>query len=444
MTSGTVLLVNLKDDEAGRVHELLLHFDPEVRHREAGSIGEAEACLSEGSVLLAILRLHENRKRPDQEIHRIRRLLPPPIPLLLLIPPELAGKVREYLRSGADEYWILPLDTTAFPPRLNVLFDWGQSAASGETAQFSGESAAPAPRTSLLQRLKKGFRRLRTFSGSEPSVTNTGPASAIGGRWERIRRLGFGSFGEAWLVRDKGSGEMAVVKIPHSQKLNTKFIREAAILKALIGHPNAVQLKEVLKEEGKVVIVQEYVEGSTLQELFDQGMEGATRERAFLDLLAIVSFAHEHNIMHRDIKPENIIITKSGVLKLLDFGTGKDLTRRSISSTVIGSRPFMAPEQIMGKSRISSDVWALGVILYALSTSCLPFYDDNEKQLMDIILESEPELPRNLEPGLPEDLERIILKCLKKEWTERYRSAGELRNELTTVFPQFGDGTVIP
>jgi len=444
MTSGTVLLVSLTPDESAEIREVLLQFDPEVRIKAASSMEEAESSLSDGPVLLVILRVHEGRRRPDQDIHRTRRLLSPPIPLLLLIPPELARKVKEYLRAGADEYWILPLDTTAFPPRLNVLFEWGQSVVSGEAEQFPKDTPIVPVGSSFLRRLKNGFRRLRTFSGPEPSAVAPGLTSSIAGRWEKLSRLGFGSFGEVWLVQGKAQGGMAVVKIPHSHKLNTKFIREAAILKRFIGHPNAVQLIEVVKEGGKVVIIQEYVEGSTLQELLDQGMDSIVKEKAFLDLLAIVAYAHEHNIMHRDIKPENIIITRSGVLKLLDFGTGKDLTRRSISSTVIGSRPFMAPEQIMGKSRLSSDVWAMGVVLYALATGCLPFYDDNEKQLMDIILESQPELPRNLEPGLPEELERIILRCLQKDWNERYRSAVELRSDVLSHFPDFGTGAVIP
>jgi len=148
--------------------------------------------------------------------------------------------------------------------------------------------------------------------------------------------------------------------------------------------------------------------------------------------------------MHRDIKPENIILTPSGRIKLLDFGTAKDLTRRSVSNTVIGSRPYMAPEQILGKSRLASDVWALGVILYALATECLPFFDENEKQLMDMILEVEPERPSQLEPDLPEDLERIILRCLEKDLAKRYPDAMALHEHLTGVLPGFGSGGVLP
>ena len=276
----------------------------------------------------------------------------------------------------------------------------------------------------------------------------SGECSAlIGGTWEKIRRLGFGSFGEVWLVRSKleeTSEHLAVAKIPHDSKMNTKFLREATILRRLAGHENSVQLKELVKESGLVVLIQEYVEGQNLQVHFEQGMDGSTKESAFLQLLAVMAFAHHHKIMHRDIKPENIILTPSGRIKLLDFGTAKDLTRRSVSNTVIGSRPYMAPEQILGKSRLASDVWALGVILYALATECLPFFDENEKQLMDMILEVEPERPSQLEPDLPEDLERIILRCLEKDLAKRYPDAMALREHLTGVMPGFGSGGVLP
>jgi len=82
--------------------------------------------------------------------------------------------------------------------------------------------------------------------------------------------------------------------------------------------------------------------------------------------------------------------------------------------------------------------------LYSLATEFLPFYDENEKQLMDAILETEPERPRDLEPEMPEELEKIILKCLRKDWSERYPNAMELRKDLLAKFPSFGAGEVLP
>jgi len=266
----------------------------------------------------------------------------------------------------------------------------------------------------------------------------------IANKWKKIRRLGFGSQAEIWLVKEERGDALSAAKIPHSRQMNTNFIRVAAILKRLASHPNAVQLKEVVKEDGKVILIQEYVEGSTLQELLNEGMDSVTKEKVFLELLDVVACAHEQNIMHRDIKPENVIITPSGVSKLLDFGAGKDLARGSTSATSIGTRPYMAPEQIMGESRLASDVWSLGVLLYLFSTGLLPFNDDNPKTLMDLIIECNPESPRNLEPELPLQLESIILKCLQKDQNQRYRNALILRSELLRIFPHFGAGKVLP
>ncbi len=443
LASGLIVaLINLRPDEIKEIEEALSQFDIELRTAVYQTIGEPEHSFSNENPLLIVYRVDEHRKRPDQDVRKLRRMLSDPIPILLLILPEHARRVQDYLRAGADEYWILPLGSDAFPPRLQVLLEWGQSVIGKGRSSKEGKSIVEATGT-ICKRMWRGLLDLFAVSNRTQAAPH-GDSAFIVGKWEKVRRLGFGSYGEVWLVRDRGSNASAVAKMPHSPKLNTKFIREAAILKRLLGHPNAVTLKEVVKEDEKVILIQEYVEGATLQDLLGRSMDGATKEKAFLELLDVVAYAHKQNIMHRDIKPENIIIAESGALKLLDFGTGKDLTRRSISNTVIGSRPFMAPEQIMGKSRLASDVWALGVILYALATGFLPFYDDNEKQLMDMILEESPEPPGNLEPGLREELESVILRCLEKDWSRRYKDAVELKDEILSLFPDFGHGRLLP
>ncbi len=105
--------------------------------------------------------------------------------------------------------------------------------------------------------------------------------------------------------------------------------------------------------------------------------------------------------MHRDIKPNNIMVGPHDTVKLLDYGAAKELKDRDISATMVGSRPYMAPEQIMGRSQRRSDVWAIGVIMYLLYTGLLPFYDDLEKTLIDLILESEPPSPSDENPDIP-------------------------------------------
>jgi serine/threonine protein kinase len=245
-------------------------------------------------------------------------------------------------------------------------------------------------------------------------------------------------------VTHEKTGDPAVAKIPHSKDMNRRFMHEAAILKRFKGHPHAVQMKEIVQEEGRAVLIQEYVEGKTLLEMLDESMESAEKEVTFLQLLDVTAYGHDLNIMHRDIKPENIIVQGSGSIKLLDFGTGKDLVKKHMSGTIIGTRPYMSPEQINGESCLASDVWALGVVLYALSTGYLPFFDQNEKQLMDQILECNPENPRSLEPRMCEALEHIILRCLEKKPENRYLNARQLLDDVRKTFPDFGNGGVIP
>jgi len=151
-----------------------------------------------------------------------------------------------------------------------------------------------------------------------------------------------------------------------------------------------------------------------------------------------LSYAHAQGYLHRDIKPNNIMVGPHDTVKLLDYGAAKELKDRDISATMVGSRPYMAPEQIMGRSQRRSDVWAIGVIMYLLYTGLLPFYDDLEKTLIDLILESEPVPPHEENPDIPPALEAIILKCLEKNIDNRYPDAQALRKDLLDHFPDYG------
>jgi len=263
----------------------------------------------------------------------------------------------------------------------------------------------------------------------------------LGGRYEKVKKLGQGSFGEVWLVVDTeslGPQRHFVAKIPFSRAANAKFRKEARVCEKLAPHPRAVKLIGTLEDEGKFILIQEYVEGKTLADLLDQELPPPLVERVILQLLEVVAHAHKNRIIHRDIKPNNIIIQPDGGLKLLDYGAAKILQEKEIAATMVGSRPFMAPEQIMGKSERRSDIWAIGVLMYLLYTGELPFYSEVEKVLIDLILETEPLPPRELNPEMPAALEAIILKCLKKKVEERYLQATALKADLLRHFPHYG------
>jgi serine/threonine protein kinase len=264
----------------------------------------------------------------------------------------------------------------------------------------------------------------------------------LGGRYEKLKKLGQGSFGEVWLVRDTeeldGPREY-VAKIPFIRTANAKFRLEADICRRLSPHPGVVRQVATLEDEDKVVLIQEYLAGRTMEDMLSEEIPRPLVERLILQLVEVVAHAHQHRVMHRDIKPGNIMVLPDGALKLMDFGAAKVLKETDISSTMVGSRPFMAPEQIMGKSEMRSDIWALGVIMYMLYCEELPFYSEVEKLLIDLILEKEPVPPRELHPELPPELEAIILKCLEKDLARRYPTAEALKADLLQSFPHYGE-----
>lgn len=262
----------------------------------------------------------------------------------------------------------------------------------------------------------------------------------IGDRYEKIARLGIGAYGDIWKVRDivKEPPEFLVAKVPLDTELNEKFNEEARILKALTGHTGVPDLREVIDVDNKRVLIQEFVEGQTLLKIIGNDFEEKELESVIIQLTDVVTHAHHLAIIHRDIKPGNIMVKPDGALKLLDFGAAKKLREEEISGTVIGSRPYMSPEQIMGQSQRGSDVWALGVVIYLLFTGRLPFYHHVEKILMDMILESPAPPPSKHKPDIDPELERIVMKCLQKSPANRYPDAGALKNDLLNTFPGFG------
>jgi PAS domain S-box-containing protein len=308
--------------------------------------------------------------------------------------------------------------------------------ASAEEAEFmkklesGAEGGSRAKR--LIAELVTRFRpQLEPFFSFKTTV------ELIAGKYEKVQELGMGRFGVVWKVRDVFAlepNQYYVMKIPQTKDYNQRFLREGRILKKLEGHPAAIHLIEMVKYEEKLVLVQEFVEGEPLDDRLQRPMADEERERIVLQLVDVVAFAHERNIIHRDIKPGNILVRSDGSVKLLDFGIAKELTTETYSATSAGTKPFMAPEQIMGKSEKRSDLWALGVLMYQLYTGYLPFYDELEREMMEKILEAEPDSPREYNREIEPAIEAVILKLLQKDPDRRYQSAHELLAELKRIY----------
>lgn len=384
----------------------------------------------------------QNKDKEDRIIRLVRDFIGPLIPILLLIPRERRNDTKKYLQAGADDFVNLPLKKNQFSISFLVLFEIGQTIGEHRRRREQGnprkEQLQPAWHRTI-EYLQAGLSYF-----TPKSLINKKQTEHIFDRWQQVKRLGLGGFGVVWLVEEIGTKRLAVAKIPHSLQMNIRVLRSAAILKRLVHHPNIVHLIEIVKEHGKFILIQEYVDGPTLQELLERGITSVDRESYFLQLLSVISYSHQQKILHRDIKPENILIDKGGQLKLLDFGIARDLSWQTAGGGSEGTVNFMPPEQFSGKSCIASDVWALGVILYIFATNSTPYEQQNSGYPMDIETTLVSRKPRTTNPDVSPQLETIIMRCLEKDLSKRYRNATELLTEIKQVFPQFGKGVTLP
>jgi len=261
--------------------------------------------------------------------------------------------------------------------------------------------------------------------------------------------LGTGGMGEVYLARDPRLDRAVALKIlppdlAHDRDRMQRFLREAKAASAL-NHPSVATIYDIGESDEVRFIVMEYVEGHTLAEKIDGG---ALPVAEIVDIVVQVAdaldAAHAKGITHRDIKPANLMVTPRGQTKVLDFGIAKTARGESAPLTetmttgaqtavglVIGSVPYMSPEQVLGHSvDHRSDLFSLGVTLYELATGRHPFASATATETMDRILHAQPHSIAGFNDAVPSELERITFKCLDKDLARRYQSARELLADL--------------
>jgi serine/threonine protein kinase len=295
--------------------------------------------------------------------------------------------------------------------------------------------------------LERPAMDLARESSSEP------PENTLAGRtlshYQVVSLLGAGGMGEVYLARDARLDRSVAIKIlpgelaADPERLQ-RFEREARAASAL-NHPNVATIYDVGESDGLHFIVMEHVEGETVAARVAQR---ALVPAAVVDIAVqaadALDVAHAKGITHRDVKPANLMVTSRGHLKVLDFGVAKmklrDESARSSDWTlepgtaigrVIGSGPYMSPEQMTGGDvDPRSDVFSLGVVMYQMATGHLPFSGSTRDELMEAILRATPESMTGLNPDVPAELERITFRCLEKSAEDRYQSARALLSDL--------------
>jgi serine/threonine-protein kinase len=262
------------------------------------------------------------------------------------------------------------------------------------------------------------------------------------GKYRILSPLGSGGFGSVYLAEDTWIDKKVAIKVPHKQNLDfTELLKEPRLL-ASMSHPNIVTVITAEKEpasaegaagEGEVFfIVMEYVQGETLEHvIMREGPLELTRALDFTcQMCNAVDHAHRAGVLHRDLRPGNMLISETGMLKVTDFGTSRFLEIAAHGTTVIGSPPYMAPEQFYGKAVFASDVYSVGVTMYQMLTGSLP-YDtpapaDIERLMRGELLSS----PRLKNPKIPKAINEIILKAMAPDVTARYQRAADLLNDV--------------
>ena len=219
-------------------------------------------------------------------------------------------------------------------------------------------------------------------------------------------------------------------------ELRERFLNEAKIQRRL-QHPNIVQIREFLIDQGKFYIVMEFVEGETLaQHLRQLGRPMLANEaiEIFRQALEGLGFAHAQGVIHRDIKPSNIMLTRGGVAKLTDFGIARSLGTAKLTrtGTTLGTPAYMSPEQIQGtKLDHRTDIYSMGITLYEMLTGRVPFErpkdSDSDFAILAAHINQAPLPPGQLVSEIPRFLETTILKALEKRPENRFASCQEFQ-----------------
>ncbi|MGB6995136.1 MAG: protein kinase, partial [Thermoanaerobaculia bacterium] len=268
-----------------------------------------------------------------------------------------------------------------------------------------------------------------------------------------LAKLGSGGMGEVWRAVDIELGrEVAIKVLPAEMATDAdrleRFKREARTVAAL-NHPNIVTLFSVEDSDGVHFLTMELVEGKRLDEIIPASGLGLDRLFSIaVPLGEALAVAHDKGILHRDLKPANIMVSDDERVKILDFGLAKLLQSEipEIDATllqtealtqegmVVGTVPYMSPEQIEGKPvDHRTDIFSLGVVLYEMSTGQRPFAGGSSPALMSSILKDSPRTVTEMRDDLPRHLGRIVQRCLEKDPERRFQTMKDVRNELESL-----------
>lgn len=263
--------------------------------------------------------------------------------------------------------------------------------------------------------------------------------TVIGARYRILARKGGGATADVYLAEDPVMERKVILKILapdyDAQRLHDKSFRTETRALMDLSHPNIVMIYDVSfhAEDPYRYIVMEYIDGITLRRYMEsRGVLSAQDViNAARQILNALSQAHAKQIVHRDIKPENMMLTREGIIKVADFGIAKLPKRDNFNLGSVGTAWYVSPEQIEGVGVDGrSDLYSLGVMMYQMATGELPFYEKEQRQVLDMHRYRAPVPPRKLNADIPVGLQQIILKAMEKDPDCRYPDAASMLEEI--------------
>jgi len=297
-----------------------------------------------------------------------------------------------------------------------------------ENTKFCGECGAP------LTGPGSDSPPTRTLETSKEDLTT---GSVFASRYQVIEELGKGGMGRVYKALDTEVNEKIAIKlikpeIAKEKKTIERFRNELRLARK-VRHKNVCQMFDLSKEQGRYYITMEYIRGDDLKSLIRRmgRFSPAQAINTALQVCDGLAEAHKLGVIHRDLKPQNIMIDQDGIARIMDFGIARSLEGKGLTGmgVMIGTPEYMSPEQVEGKDTDQrSDIYSLGVILFEMVTGQTPFQGDTPFTIGVKHKSEKPPVPRELNSQVSDDLSR-----LEKEKENRYRSAGELRNDLRNI-----------
>ena len=268
------------------------------------------------------------------------------------------------------------------------------------------------------------------------------PRRRIDNRYDLLARLGVGFSGEVYKAHDTLLRTTVAIKLLKREicldEEAVERLRREVLLARDISHPNVLKIYHLGEDQGQSYITMAFVEGPDLGKVISAEAPLAPDKAVVIagKLASALAALHRCNVLHRDIKPSNVLMDEAGEPRIADFGLACLQWAPSIttSGTFLGTPAYASPEQVSGESLDPrSDLYSLGVVIFQMVTGSLPFAAESLRELLLMRLRAQPPIPRDLVPAIPAPLSDLILRCLARDRSQRFQSAGELHSALEAL-----------